>query len=130
MKLLLDTCAFIWLASYPRQLGKNAHDLYAAPNNEVFLSSISAWEIAIKHRNGKLRLPNDMAPADYVREARQRHGIQPLALHEETAALLLKMPDIHRDPFDRMLICQAIANQMILLTPDPLIIQYPVLTRW
>lgn len=130
MKLLLDTCTFIWLASYPRRIPQTIRDLYAAADNAIYLSAASAWEIAIKHQAGKLQLPNKMLPIDYVKEARRRHRIENLAVDEESSAILGKMPDIHRDPFDRMLICQAIANQMIILTPDPLIAQYPVLTRW
>jgi PIN domain nuclease of toxin-antitoxin system len=130
VKLLLDTCTFIWLASYPRHIPQTIRDLYSAADNSVYLSAASAWEIAIKHQAGKLQLPNKMLPIDYVKEARRRHRIETLAVDEESSAILGKMPDIHRDPFDRMLICQAIANQMIILTPDPLIGQYPVLTRW
>lgn len=130
MKLLLDTCAFIWLASYPQRIPNGVRSLYAAPESTVYLSAASAWEIAIKHQAGKLHLPNKMLPIDYVKEARRRHRIENLAVDEESSAVLSKMPDIHRDPFDRMLVCQAIANQMIILTPDPLITQYPVMTRW
>jgi PIN domain nuclease of toxin-antitoxin system len=130
VKLLLDTCAFIWLSTAPRKLASGMRALYENPNNEVFLSVVSSWEIAIKHRSGKLRLPNDMSPADFIPEARRRHGIDILAVQEEDSFVLIKLPTIHHDPFDRMLICQAIANQMIILTPDPLITQYPVLTRW
>lgn len=104
--------------------------MFAAADNFVYLSAASAWEIAIKHQAGKLKLPNNMPPFDYVREARSRHRIETLALDEESSAILNKIPDTHRDPFDRMLVCQAIANQMVILTPDPLIGQYPVLTRW
>lgn len=118
------------MASYPRHIPQAIRDLYSAADNTVYLSAASAWEIAIKHQAGKLRLPNKMLPSDYVQEARRRHRIESLAVDEESSAVLGKMPDIHRDPFDRMLICQAIANQMIILTPDPLIAQYPVLTRW
>ncbi len=110
MKLLLDTCAFIWLSTAPRKLASGMRALYENPDNEVFLSVVSTWEIAIKHRSGKLRLPNDMTPADFIPEARRRHGIDVLPVREEDS--------------------QAIANQMIILTPDPLITQYPVLTRW
>lgn len=130
MKLLLDTCAFIWLSTAPRKLASGMRALYENPDNEVFLSVVSTWEIAIKHRSGKLRLPNDMTPADFIPEARRRHGIDVLPVREEDSFVLVKLPPIHHDPFDRMLICQAIANQMIILTPDPLITQYPVLTRW
>jgi len=130
VKLLLDTCAFIWLSTAPRKLASGMRALYENPDNEVFLSVASSWEIAIKHRSGKLRLPNDMTPADFIPEARRRHGIDVLPVREEDSFVLVKLPPIHHDPFDRMLICQAIANQMIILTPDPLITQYPVLTRW
>jgi PIN domain nuclease of toxin-antitoxin system len=118
------------MASYPRHIPQAIRDLYSAADNAVYLSAASAWEIAIKHQTGKLQLPNKMLPIDYVKEARRRHRIESLAVDEESSAVLSKMPDIHRDPFDRMLICQAIANQMIILTPDPLITQYPVMTRW
>lgn len=130
MKLLLDTCAFIWLATAPRRLSRAMRDSYENPDNEVYLSVASAWEIAVKHRSGKLRLAGDMPPAEFVPEARRRHGIEVLPLREEDSFVLTKLPPVHNDPFDRMLICQAIANQMAILTPDPLIIQYPVLTRW
>ncbi len=130
MKLLLDTCSFIWLATAPHQLSRGMRALYENPENEVYLSAASAWEIAIKHRSGKLRLAGDMPPGEFVPEARRRHGIEALPLREEDGFVLGKLPPIHNDPFDRMLICQAIANQMTLLTPDPLITQYPVLTRW
>lgn len=130
MKLLLDTCAFIWLATAPRQLTRGMLALYENPGNEVYLSVASAWEIAIKHRGGKLRLAGDMPPGEFIPEARHRHGIEVLPLREEDSFVLLKLPSVHSDPFDRMLICQAIANQMTILTPDPLITQYPVLTRW
>ncbi|MDP2810108.1 MAG: type II toxin-antitoxin system VapC family toxin [Rhodocyclaceae bacterium] len=130
MKLLLDTCALIWLATTPRKFSSRARFLHADPNNEVFLSAVSAWEIAVKHRKGTLRLPNGMAPCNFIPEARRRHGIDSLSLHENDLFMLDKLPNHHADPFDRMLICQAIANQMTILTPDPLITRYPVLTEW
>ncbi len=130
MKLLLDTCTFIWMASDPRRLPSAVRAVFADPANDAYLSAVSSWEIAIKHRAGKLRLPNNLSPIDYIREVRRRHRIETLALGEESSAILKKIPDIHHDPFDRMLICQAIAHQMTILTPDPLLMQYPVLTRW
>jgi PIN domain nuclease of toxin-antitoxin system len=66
----------------------------------------------------------------YVPAERDKHGIESLPLAESDTLVLDKLPLLHHDPFDRMLICQAIANQMIILTPDPLITQYPVLARW
>ncbi len=130
MNLLLDTCALLWLATAPRRLSRPMRALFESPDNAVFLSVASAWEIAIKHRSGKLALPNKLSPGEFIPEARRRHGIDILPLREEDSFVLAKLPPIHHDPFDRMLICQAIANQMLILTPDPLITQYPVLTRW
>jgi PIN domain nuclease of toxin-antitoxin system len=128
MRLLLDTCTFLWLIRDKPQASLRARAMFADPNNSVFLSSVSAWEIAVKHRLGKLPLGD--VPVRYVPAERDKHGIDSLALNEADTLILDKLPVLHHDPFDRMLICQAIANQMTLLTPDPLITQYPVLTRW
>ncbi len=130
MKLLLDTRAFIWLASQPRRVPQTAQAPFSRAAGGVWLSAVSAWEIAVKHKAGKLRLPGGMPPFSYVREACRRHRIELLPLSPDSAALLDEMPDIHHDPFDRMLICEAIARQMTILPPDPLIAQYPVVTQW
>lgn len=98
------------------------------PANEVFLSSVSAWEIAIKHSLGKLPLPRP--PSVLVPEERQRHQILPLPLDEVAALATTKLPELHKDPFDRMLVCQAIMGGLTLLTPDPLVTQYPTATLW
>lgn len=128
MRLLLDTCAFLWLIRGRAEASARARALFADPANEVYLSAVSAWEIAVKHRLGKLPLGD--IPARYVPHERARHGIAPLPLAEADVLLLDKLPDHHADPFDRMLVCQAIAQQMTILTPDPLIARYPVLTNW
>lgn len=105
-----------------------ARALFSDPANDIYLSSVSAWEIAVKHRLGKLPLGD--VPVRYVPDERNKHGIDTLVLKEADTLVLDKLPMLHADPFDRMLICQAIANQMTILTPDPLITQYPVLTQW
>lgn len=128
MKLLLDTCAFLWIIRNKPQASAVAIALFRDPANEVFLSSVSAWEIAVKHRLGKLPLGD--VPARYVPAERGKHRIASMPLTESDTLVLDKIPLLHNDPFDRMLICQAITNQLTILTPDPLIAQYPVLTRW
>jgi PIN domain nuclease of toxin-antitoxin system len=128
MKLLLDTCAFLWIIRGRPEASSIAIALFSNPSNEVFLSSVSAWEIAVKHRLGKLPLGD--LPVRYIPNERKKHRIDSLPLDESDTLLLDKIPLLHHDPFDRMLICQAIAHQMTILTPDPLIAQYPVLTRW
>lgn len=128
MKLLLDTCTFLWIAAGSPQLSKPAAQLFRDPSNEVFLSAASAWEIAVKNSLGRLPLP--APPASYVAALRERHGISTLPISEEEALYLSRLPKLHRDPFDRMLACQAVVNGLTLLTPDPLLTQYPIHTIW
>jgi PIN domain nuclease of toxin-antitoxin system len=128
VKLLLDTCTFLWIVTGASELSSRARDAFAEPSNEVYLSVISAWEIAIKNALGKLPLPRP--PAQLVPDLRQSHRIESLPLEENAALAVARLPDLHRDPFDRALISQAIMGGMILLTPDPLITQYPVATTW
>lgn len=127
-RLLLDTCAFLWLIKGEPTLPERVQALVADPDNEVALSVVSAWEIAVKHGLGKLDLPQAAQP--FVQHNRERHGIATLPLEEAALAHLERLPAHHRDPFDRLLICQAIAEGMALLTPDPLIQRYPVRTLW
>jgi PIN domain nuclease of toxin-antitoxin system len=94
----------------------------------VFLSAASAWEIAIKHGLGRLPLPE--APERFVPAERDAHGITPLPIDEESALHLSRLPALHRDPFDRMLVSQAIVHGLTILTPDPLVTQYPARTMW
>ena len=128
MRLLLDTCTFLWIVSDAPELSTRAREIYRSPNNDVYLSAASTWEISVKHGLGRLPLPG--APETYVPDLRQRHGIEPLALNEEATLYLGRLPTLHRDPFDRMLVCQAIVEGTVILTPDELIRQYPVRSMW
>ena len=128
MKLLLDTCNFLLLITDDRALSKKARELFTDPVNEAYLSSISVWEIMVKFGLDKLPLPQ--APEQFLPEQRERHRIAALPLEEQTIFYLPRLPAHHRDPFDRMLICQAIHHELTLLTPDPLITQYAVKTAW
>jgi PIN domain nuclease of toxin-antitoxin system len=128
MKFLLDTCTFLWIILEDEQLSSTARELFVDATQEVYLSSISTWEIALKHGQGKLPLP--ALPERFVPEQRIRHGIEPLPLDELATFHLYRLPRLHRDPFDRMLVCQAIEHGMVVLTPDRLITQYPVKTVW
>lgn len=128
MTILLDTCTFLWLISAAPELSDKARQLAVNPSNTVFLSAASAWEIIVKNRLGKLPLP---MPADkFVYHWRIKHQIASLPFDEAAVFHLAKLPDYHKDPFDRMIICQAIANSMVILTPDNHISQYPVRTDW
>jgi len=128
VKLLLDTCTFLWMVSEPTKLSPPAAAALVDPANDLFLSAVSSWEIAVKCELGKLQL--DRAPDRYVPEERTRHAVAPIALDEEATLHLNRLPNVHRDPFDRMLVCQAIALGMGLVTPDPNIARYPIRVLW
>lgn len=128
MKCLLDTCTFLWVISDSKELSSRARAVFADPANEIVLSVVSVWELSVKHALGKLPLPG--AIDRFLVEQRERHGIAALPLDERAVLHLHKLPALHRDPFDRMLICQAIEHDCVLLTPDPLITQYPIRTLW
>lgn len=128
MKLLLDTCTFLWLTKGSRALSANAIDAFSDPKNEVYLSAVSAWEITIKYQLGKLALP--LSPDSFIPKERERHLITKLDLSEKDTLHLFKLPSPHKDPFDHMLVCQAIEHSLTILTPDPLISQYPIRCHW
>ncbi len=128
MKLLLDTCTFLWIAGGGRALPPAVAAAYQSPDNEVFLSAASVWEIAIKFGRGQLPLP--VPPQRLVAEERLRRGLTSLAIDEEAALHLTKLPSLHGDPFDRLLVSQAIVHGLIILTPDPVIARYPARTMW
>ena len=128
MKILLDTCTFLWIITDDPKLSPQAKTLFIDPSNEVYLSVASTWEIAIKYKRGKLSLPK--SPEKYIPTKRKQHNIDSLALDEEATLYLAKLPDLHKDPFDRILICQSIVSGLIILTPDELISQYPLRSIW
>ena len=128
MRLLLDTCTFLWLIIDSPLLSSRAQELFASEENEVYLSAVSTWEIALKHSLGRLPLPE--SPQRFIPSQRDKHGIQTLPLDEESTLQLLRLPLLHHDPFDRMLVCQAIVQGLTILTPDDLVSQYPVRVIW
>lgn len=128
MRLLLDTCTFLWLILDAPQLSVTAKELITDAGNEAFMSPVSAWEIAVKHALGRLPLPEP--PASLVPAMRIAHALEPLPLDEESALRVTSLPDLHRDPFDRMLVCQAVTHGAVVVTPDELITRYPVRSIW
>jgi PIN domain nuclease of toxin-antitoxin system len=128
VKVLLDTCAFLWITTDDAQLSESARQIFKNPNNEIFLSSVSAWEIIVKNGIGKLPLPS--LADEFIASQRIKHEIDSLPLTEKAVFHLNKLPNHHKDPFDRMLICQAIEHDLTILTSDSLIVQYPVNTVW
>jgi PIN domain nuclease of toxin-antitoxin system len=128
MKLLLDTCTFLWSVGDAKRLPRKVAELILAQDNEVFFSAASAWEIVIKHAIGRLELSGSVDR--FVQDERAAAGFEPLPIDEESAVHIARLPLLHRDPFDRMLVSQAIVHGMTILTPDPLITQYPARTAW
>ena len=98
------------------------------PDHQVFLSAVSAWEMAVKYADRRLTLPE--RPERYVPAMRAARGIATLAIDEESALHASRLPSLHRDPFDRLLVSQAIIHGMTILTPDPMISQYPARVFW
>ena len=127
MKLLLDTCTFLWLAG-GRPLSPNAEAVVRDPSNDVLLSAVSVWEIVTKYKAGRLELPEP--PDRLIPTERRLRGVEALAFDEDSALVVSRLPLLHRDPFDRMLISQAIALGLAIVTPDPLVGQYPVRIIW
>lgn len=128
MKLLLDTVTFLDSAFSTKDLSKRARDLLLDSESELFVSVVSSWEIAINYSIGKLALPQ--SPETFVPEHRAKLGADLLSFDEESAFHILRLPGLHQDPFDRILICQAIIHGMVLVTPDPRMSRYPVRTAW
>lgn len=128
MKFLLDTCTFLWVIADDPALSEANRSAFSDPANDVFLSAVSVWEILVKHALGRLPFPEP--PQRFIPDQRSRHGIQALPLDEDAVLQLSRLPEYHKDPFDRMLVCQAIAHGLTLITPDEAIRQYPVRTTW
>lgn len=125
MRLLLDTHIFLWFITAHERLPSTMQAAIRDSSNEVYLSVVSVWEIVVKYQLGKLPLPE--APERYIPMQRELHHIASLVLDERSVSFLPQLPALHRDPFDRMLICQALASDLIVMTRDDYVRAYPVL---
>jgi len=124
LRLLLDTHIFLWFITADKQLPAYMKEKILQPNNEIYLSVVSIWEAIIKQKLGKLSLPQ---PAEhYLPTQRERHLMLSLPVNEACVVRLAQLPALHRDPFDRMLICQAIENDLTIVTVDKAIRAYPI----
>ena len=126
--VLLDTCAFIWLTQEPGKLSTASIAAINDPSNILILSHVSAWEIHLKHHAGKLRLPDP--PRQWIPEqlAMWRIGQREITL--QAIQRTSDLPDIHRDPFDRLLIAQALEEGWSIISPDPFFPAYGVALVW
>lgn len=122
MKLLLDTHLLLWAASTPEKLSSDARDLISAPENELFFSAASLWEITIKRGLGREDFHVDTR---LLRRGLLDHGYSELPIGSEHAVQVESLPSLHKDPFDRMLVAQAMIEGITLLTADEVVAHYP-----
>ena len=128
MDLLLDTHALLWWLTADAQLGPQASAAIQHSSNRVYVSAVSAWEIAIKAATRKLQLPDP--PPQYVTSRIAQNGFEPLPILLSHALHTYTLPPLHRDPFDRILIAQSQVESLPLLTADTQIMQYAVQVLW
>ena len=121
MKILLDTHALLWALADPGRLGTKARSAIESPHSLVYVSAVSAWEIAIKHALARADMPVSAAEACSWAEA-SGFDLLPLAL--EHILTLEQLPLHHRDPFDRLLVAQAISEPLTLLSADAALVAY------
>ena len=122
MKLLLDTHLLLWAAGEPRRLSRQARGLIDNPDNELFFSPASLWEVVIK---GGLRRPDFKVDARLLRRGLLDNGYGELPIVSDHVVAIDSLPSIHKNPFDRVLVAQATVEGITLLTTDSLLLQYP-----
>lgn len=128
MRALLDTHVFLWWITDNSQLSPLAREIISNGENELFFSAASGWEIAIKAKLGKLRLPGDIC--SFIAEQLAINDFTALPVQVNHALHVYTLPDYHRDPFDRLLIAQAQTEDLFILTADPQFARYQVKVVW
>lgn len=128
MRLLLDTHVWLWLQTTPDRVADNVLADLRDPATQLLLSAASSWEITIKHALGKLDLPQP--PASYVPERLRTSRVDPLPIMVRHTLVAGELPAHHDDPFDRLLIAQAITEDLPLITVDRAFDAYDVTVRW
>lgn len=124
MNILIDTQIFLWLFGFPKLLSANVKTLLKDKKNTIYFSSASAWEIAIKYGNGKLKLPD--APEIFIPDRLQKAGFLWLEINHDHTLRVGNLPPIHKDPFDRLLATQANIENLTLLSSDNIFSRYMV----
>ena len=124
MRVLIDTQCWLWLCADPERFSKRTRERLADPDCERYLSAAAVWEIVIKHGLGKLPLP--VAPRDFVPSRLRLTQTDVLPITAEHALRVADLPSHHRDPFDRMMMAQALVEDLPLLTADRTLRRYGV----
>jgi PIN domain nuclease of toxin-antitoxin system len=128
VNLLLDTQGFLWWSDAPERLSRKALAALQDPANQLILSVVSVWEVQIKLHTGKLSIAS---PLKHMVEMQQRvNQVRVLPIYLEHVYHLASLPMPHKDPFDRLLIAQAIAEDLTLVSADGIFSQYPVSLLW
>jgi PIN domain nuclease of toxin-antitoxin system len=128
VRLLLDTHAFLWWIADDQRLSPRAAALIGDGSNEVIVSAASAWEIIVKSRLGRVEVPT---PLDRFFTAQlEANAFIPLPIQMRHALGLEALPEVHRDPFDRILVAQAVAEDLTLVSRDRVLSSYPVPVEW
>jgi PIN domain nuclease of toxin-antitoxin system len=128
MKVLLDTCAFIWLVTDNPKLSELAKEIFLDEDNEILLSAVTGFEIAVKYSLGKLHLTEP--PREFVIHRMNANALTELPVSMTHALALQNMPLHHKDPFDRLLVAQAMVNQIPLLSADQQLSAYDIERLW
>jgi len=128
MKYLLDTVVWLWSVGAIEKINREALAILENGDQELYFSAASAWEIGIKTRLGKYRLPE--APGRYLRKRLAAQGIRSLPVSQSHALRVYDLPLHHHDPFDRLLVAQALEEEMVILTADRAFELYPVDMIW
>lgn len=129
MRVLLDTHAFLWALTAPERLSTRARKSIEDEDNEVHVSAATVWEIAIKASLGRLEPGLAELELSLPKEL-ERHAFRPLPVHVRHALRVAALPPLHRDPFDRLLVAQAMTEDLRVVTSDPLFRKYAVKVVW
>ena len=128
MNVLLDTCTLVWLTQEPEQLSDRSRSIIENPENELLVSHASVWEVLLKMQSGKLTFP--MPLRKWFADQQRIWGFRYLSIGLEHLLRVEELERHHNDPFDRLLVTQAIVQNIGIVRPDPWIAKYPVHVLW
>jgi len=128
MRILLDTCAFLWLVTDDPQASELAKEIFLKEDNELLLSAVTGFEIAVKYSLGKLRLAEP--PKEFITNRINANALTELPVSMTHTLILQNLPLHHKDPFDRLLVAQAMVNQIPLLSADQQLSAYDIHRLW
>ena len=128
MKYLLDTHAFLWFVSEDNRLSSKAQSIIKNSRNDIYFSAVSAWEMSIKIRLGRLSIEEELEP--FIIKQLSENNFSTLSITIFHSIYTSKLPEIHKDPFDRMIIAQSKVENMSLISKDKNIKKYKVPVVW